>query len=243
MNKDETIQGTSEERAVRAPSSGPSDVVSEARAPGVEHYFSAAPATPMETRTITVEIDGEEVEVVTAPGIFSPGHIDTGTNVLLKEMQVPPNGYLLDLGCGWGPIALTMAKRNPKATVWAVDVNERSLDLARQNAQKLGLSNVRCVFPEQVPDDIMFSEIWSNPPIRVGKDVLHGLMLRWLPRLVEGSSAYLVVQKNLGSDSLQKWLNEQFSESNPEALMQANTVRAATSKGFRVLEVIRSEQI
>lgn len=214
----------------------------QAQAPNVEHYFSAAPATPMEMKTISVEIDGLAVDVVTAPGIFSPGHIDSGTAVLLREMETPPAGNLLDLGCGWGPIALTMAKRNPKATVWAVDVNERSLDLARQNAQRLGLSNVRCVFPDQVPDDIVFTEIWSNPPIRVGKDVLHGLMLRWLPRLAEGASAFLVVQKNLGSDSLQKWLNEQFSAGNPEALMRANTVRMATSKGFRVLEVIRDEE-
>lgn len=215
--------------------------VHEGSSPSVEHYFSASPATPLELNEITVEIAGEEVTVNTASGMFSPGHIDGGTAVLLREMTAPPSGHLLDLGCGWGPIALTMAKLNPRATVWAVDVNERSLDLTRKNAQRLGLSNVRCVFPDQVPEDIEFAEIWSNPPIRVGKDVLHGLMHRWLPRLKPGSSAYMVVQKNLGSDSLQKWLNAQFAHNNQDALMHANTVRMATSKGFRILETIRDE--
>lgn len=211
------------------------------KAPGVEHYFSSVPATPLELKTITVELDGEQREVNTSAGIFSPGHIDGGTAVLLKEMDRVPSGNLLDIGCGWGPIALSLALKNPRATVWAIDVNERSLDLTRANAQRLGLSNVRCVFPDQVPADIEFAEIWSNPPIRVGKDVLHGLLTRWLPRLLPGSSAYLVVQKNLGSDSLHRWLNEQFSADNDDAVMHANTVRVATSKGFRVLEVIRDE--
>lgn len=209
--------------------------------PQNDHYFTAAPASPEERRTIEVEIAGRSVEVETAGGIFSPGHIDAGTRVLLKEMTAPPAGHLLDLGCGWGPIALTMATLTPSASVWAVDVNERSLDLTRSNAQKLGLSNVRAVFPDQVPPEIQFSEIWSNPPIRVGKNVLHSLMLRWLPRLVPGASAFQVVQKNLGADSLHSWLNEQFSRHNPEALMYADTVRMASSKGFRVLETIREE--
>lgn len=195
----------------------------------------------MELKDISVEIDGEDVTLSTSAGVFSPGHLDGGTKVLLKEMSAPPAGNLLDLGCGWGPIALTMAKQNPRATVWAVDVNERSLELTRMNAQRLGLSNVRCVFPDQVPADVRFAEIWSNPPIRVGKEVLHELMLRWLPLLVPGASAYLVVQKNLGSDSLSKWLSAQFAHDNESAPMHANVLKVASSKGFRILEVIRDE--
>lgn len=208
---------------------------------GTEHYFTAVPASSDERRAIEVEIAGRVVEVETAGGIFSPGHIDAGTRVLLKELSAPPVGDLLDLGCGWGPIALTMASLTPRATVWAVDVNERALDLTRRNAQKLGLSNVRAVFPQQVPAHIQFSEIWSNPPIRVGKSVLHDLQLTWLPRLVPGASAFQVVQKNLGADSLQAWLNSTFSSVDPRAKMHANTVRIASSKGFRVLETIRVE--
>ncbi|WP_435300588.1 class I SAM-dependent methyltransferase [Timonella sp. A28] len=204
-----------------------------------DHYFSSSPSSQLEKRTITVELAGQQADVVTASGIFSPGHVDAGTRVLLKEMSAPPQGHVLDIGCGWGPIALSMGLLNPRATVWAVDVNERSLDLTRENAGRLGLSNVRAVFPDQVPADIQFSEMWSNPPIRIGKDALHELLLRWLPRLEVDARAFLVVQKNLGADSLQRWLNEQFSADNPHGLMAANTERIASSKGFRILETTR----
>ena len=137
---------------------------------------------------------------------------------------------MLDLGCGWGPIALTLALDSPRATVWAVDVNERALDLVRRNAESLGITNINACRPEDVPDDIGFTTIWSNPPIRVGKNELHDMMTRWLPRLDPGSDAWLVVQRNLGSDSLHRWLQASFPE-------EFAFVRAATNKGYRVLRV------
>lgn len=239
---DSGVGSAAPDNSANASAAGASDAfVPTASAPSVSHYFSSTPDGPLELKNISVEIAGEEVELATASGVFSPGHLDGGTKVLLKAMSAPPTGNLLDLGCGWGPIALTMASLNPRATVWAVDVNERSLELTRTNAQRLGLSNVRSVLPDQVPADIEFAEIWSNPPIRVGKDVLHDLMLRWLPRLIPGSSAYLVVQKNLGADSLSKWLSAQFSAEIPNAPMSAHVVKMGSSKGFRILEVIRQE--
>lgn len=200
-----------------------------------DHYFSAQPGTKDKQRTISVDLNGTEVDVVTSSGVFSPGHVDTGTKILLRSVTPPPTGNLLDLGCGWGPIALTMAMQNPKATVWAVDVNERSLELTRINAAKLSLTNIKAVLPQDVPADIEFAEIWSNPPIRIGKAALHELLLTWLPRLAPGSSAFMVVQKNLGADTLMRWLNEQFDS----APMSAQTMRIETAKGFRVLETIR----
>ncbi len=170
---------------------------------------------------------------MTAGGVFSPDRIDTGTQVLLGNVPAPsPGGNLLDLGCGWGPIALTLALESPHATVWAVDVNERALDLVRANAEKMSIPNVNAVLPDDVPSTIDFTTIWSNPPIRVGKNELHGLMSRWLPRLQIGSDAWLVVQRNLGSDSLHRWLQATF----PEDL---TVVRMATSKGYRVLRARR----
>ena len=199
-----------------------------------EHYFTARPASPSEQRDLRVRLDGEEVTVRVAPGVFSPGGLDKGTAVLLAEAPDPPaTGRLLDLGCGWGPIALTLARRSPQATVWAVDVNERAVDLARANARRLGLPNVRAARPDEVPGDLRFDAIWSNPPIRVGKAALHELLLAWLPRLMPGGTAYLVVQKNLGSDSLQRWLAEHL----PPGAYAVN--RRASSKGFRVLAVSR----
>ena len=198
-----------------------------------EHYFSSSPGSELKVRTIHARLAGREFELSTANGVFSPERIDTGTQVLLASVPAPPpGGNLLDLGCGWGPIALTLAIESPHATVWAVDVNERALDLVRANAAKLSIPNLNASLPEDVPDGVMFTTIWSNPPIRVGKNELHGLLERWLPRLEYGSDGWLVVQRNLGSDSLHRWMQSAFPE-------DFSFVRAATNKGYRVLRVRR----
>lgn len=197
-----------------------------------DHYFSAQPQSEMVIRTLPVTLAGRDVEVVTAGGVFSPGALDVGTRVLLGSVPPPPpGGHLLDLGCGWGPIALTLALESPRATVWAVDVNERALELTRRNASTLGLTNVNAVRPEDVPDDVTFRTIWSNPPIRVGKNELHAMLRGWLPRLADASDAWLVVARNLGADSLQRWIDAELDDLRAQ--------RAATSKGFRVLRVRR----
>ena len=196
-----------------------------------EHYFSANPESELKLRTIRTKLAGRDVEVTTANGVFSPERVDIGTQVLLSSVPAPPpGGHLLDLGCGWGPIALTLALESPHATVWAVDVNERSLDLVRRNAAALGLTNVNAVLPEDVPDDISFMTIWSNPPIRVGKNELHNLLSTWLPRLDEATDAWLVVARNLGSDSLQRWIETEFAS-------VLTVTRVALNKGFRVMRV------
>ena len=194
-----------------------------------DHYFTAQPAAPDERRTLTVELAGRAVTVQTAGGVFSPDHVDLGTRVLLREVPDPPSsGDLLDLGCGWGPLALTMALLSPAAHVWAVDVNERALDLVRVNASRLGLANVTAALPADVPASARFATIWSNPPIRVGKDALHDLLRLWLPRLAPGAQAWLVVGRNLGADPLHRWLADDLGVA---------VERAASAKGFRVLRV------
>lgn len=198
-----------------------------------DHYFSPAPGTVLKTRQITVQLHGQDRVLTTANSVFSPAHIDTGTEVLIKYAPEPPrDGHFLDLGCGWGPIALHLALASPDATIWAVDVNERALDLVRANAASLGLTNINAVLAADVPADISFRTIWSNPPIRVGKDELHQLLQAWLPRLESEADAWLVVQRNLGSDSLQRWLAAELPET-------FETTREAISKGFRVLQVHR----
>ena len=200
---------------------------------GSDHYFSATPASPENLRRVRVTLAGRDVEVTTAGGVFSPDHVDSGTAVLFANTPPPPpGGNLLDLGSGWGPIALSLAMEAPHATVWAVDVNERALDLVRRNADALGLANVNAVLPDDVPDGVVFRSIRSNPPIRVGKNELHGLLERWIPRLDERADAWLVVQRNLGSDSLQRWLAATFEHG-------YSVHRAATGRGFRVLKVRR----
>lgn len=200
-----------------------------------EHYFTAEPASELQLKPITARLGGIDRSLVSAGGVFSPGHLDQGTQVLLANTPPPaPTGDLLDLGCGWGPIALSLGLASPDATVWAVDVNERALDLTRINAERLGLENIRAVLPGDVPEAVRFATIWSNPPIRVGKDELHRMLMHWLPRLEDEGDAWLVVQKNLGSDSLQRWLQEQLPAS-------FHVGRAAMAKGFRVLHARRRE--
>lgn len=200
---------------------------------GSDHYFSASPASAENLRQIPVRLAGRDVEVTTAGGVFSPDRVDVGTQVLLANTPPPPpGGDILDLGCGWGPIALSIALDSPHATVWAVDVNERALDLVRRNAASLGLDNINAVTPDDVPADIVLRGIRSNPPIRVGKSILHDMLLHWIPRLDERSDGWFVVQRNLGSDSLQRWLTAMLGD-------PFTVHRAATARGYRVLRVRR----
>ena len=196
-----------------------------------DHYFSQEPGSALKPKSIIIPVAGEMVQVTTASGTFSPTQLDFGTEVLIEQMELAPeSGDLLDLGCGWGPIALNLAKLRPNTKVWAVDVNTRSVELTAKNAKGLGLSNIAAVVPEQVPENLVFSGIWSNPPIRIGKKELHELLLKWLPRLAVGAEAYLVVQKNLGSDSLQKWLTEELAGN-------YEVSRYTSIKTYRVIKV------
>lgn len=201
-----------------------------------EHYFSAQPSTPEKRRTISVELGGATRKLQSSGGVFSPDRIDKGTAVLLRGVPAPAaEGNLLDIGCGWGPIALSMALASPEATIHAVDVNERSLALTRDNAAALGLKNVVVALPDDVDPTRTYNTIWSNPPIRIGKEALHELLLLWLPRLSPGGEAWLVVQKNLGADSLQKWLGTVLPE-------DWSIDRVSTDKAFRILKVVRPEE-
>lgn len=197
-----------------------------------EHYFSASPDSQAALRDITFHVGEREFSVQAASGTFSASKLDPGTSVLLSKFeQFPTEGNVLDLGCGWGPISLAIASFSPEVKVWALDVNARSLDLARKNAAKLELQNIEVVTADQIPGDLRFDAIWSNPPIRIGKAALHELLRTWLPRLQSGGRAMLVVQKQLGADSLLAWIQSEFPE--------LTASRFSTDKGFRVLEVTR----
>ncbi|RIV38747.1 class I SAM-dependent methyltransferase [Micromonospora radicis] len=198
-----------------------------------DHYFSAEPSTPVQPREVQFAVAGREYTLTSASGVFSASRLDPGTSVLLRKADLPApatSGALLDLGCGFGPISCVLATVAPAATVWAVDVNERARELTAGNAARLGVADrVRVTDPERVPADLGFAQIWSNPPIRVGKDELHQLLLRWLPRLAPDGVAWLVVARHLGGDSLHRWLVEQGWQ----------VGRHASQKGFRVLRVTR----
>lgn len=195
----------------------------------MSHYFDAEPTSNAVRHEVTATIRGREWTFETASGVFAREGLDKATAILLEFCDPPPTGStVLDLGCGWGPIAISLAGAG--ADVWAVDINERARDLTKRNATRNDLT-VHVSAPEGVPDEQTFDQIWSNPPIRIGKKALHELLLAWLPRLTPDGTAYLVVGKNLGADSLQRWLIEQGWP----------TERLHSAKGFRVLQVRRAE--
>jgi 16S rRNA (guanine1207-N2)-methyltransferase len=192
------------------------------------HYFDPVPAVESKPRTVHLHAGELAIELQADRGVFGSKGVDLGTLTLLREAPGPAAaGDLLDLGCGYGPIAIALARRAPEARVWAIDVNERALELTRSNALAAKTPNVTACPPDDVPEDVRFAAIYSNPPVRVGKGPLHELLLRWLPRLATGGSAYLVVQRNLGADSLAAWLATQGYE----------VQRLKSKKGYRILEV------
>ena len=210
------------------------------------HYFTAHPETGHRPGQVHVLLPDVHLELATDAGVFSPGRVDPGTRLLLDVAADPlsarpagdlaardlpggdlDGGDLLDLGSGYGPIALVLARRAPAATVWAVDVNERALDLCARNAASAGLGNVRCVTPDDPALPRTFAGIWSNPPIRIGKQALHELLGGWLPRLAPGAAATAVVQRHLGADSLHRWLTEQGWDVD----------RIASRAGYRILRI------
>ncbi|MEU8237933.1 methyltransferase [Actinoplanes missouriensis] len=194
-----------------------------------DHYFSADPDAPLRRSEIEFSVAGKDYRLAVASGVFSAGRLDPGTAVLLRKAGLPDasaEGTFLDLGCGYGPIARVLATEAPAATVWAVDVNSRARELTAENTQNL---RVRVAAPDDVPADVEFQQIWSNPPTHVGKAELHGLMERWLPRLAPDGVAWLVINRNLGGDSLHTWLTGLGWE----------VERVASQRGFRVLKVTR----
>jgi 16S rRNA G1207 methylase RsmC len=197
----------------------------------VTQYFDETPGVGSDLRSVDVALADVAFTMDTDRGVFSHGHVDTGTALLLREAPPPAaTGNLLDLGCGSGAIALTLSLRSPRATIWAVDPNERARHLTAQNARRNRLTNVRVCAPTELPEDVTFATVWSNPPIRIGKPALHDLLTGWLNRLDDSGTAVLVVQKHLGADSLQRWLREQGFP----------TERLLSRGGFRLFETTRT---
>jgi 16S rRNA G1207 methylase RsmC len=195
-----------------------------------QHYFSEDPSAEKRQRTIRFEVAGKEIEALSISGTFSTTKLDPGTKVLLSlHEHFPTTGDVLDIGCGWGPIALSIALSSPETQVFAVDINERAVTQTRENAQRLGLENITAVMPTELELNQKFDAIWSNPPIRIGKSALHELMHTYLPKLRPGGSAYLVVQKQLGAESFQKWLTSEFDD--------CQVTKLEISKGYRVIRV------
>jgi 16S rRNA (guanine1207-N2)-methyltransferase len=193
------------------------------------HYFATDPATPSQPRQVELFLPDVSLRLTTDRGVFASAGVDPGTKLLLLDAPPPDpgeTGHLLDLGCGYGAVALTLARRAPGSTVWAIDVNRRARELCQANAEANGITNVRVAEPDAVPPEVRLAGLWSNPPIRIGKAALHELLTTWLARLDDGARAWLVVQKHLGADSLARWLDEAGWPA----------TRTAARQGYRILE-------
>lgn len=201
--------------------------------PDPGHYFDADPAAAPRPRTVRLTLPDVDVELATDAGVFSGDRVDPGTRLLLLDgaRPDPGDGPFLDLGCGYGPIAVALARRAPDDEVWAIDVNERARELCRRNAAAAGAAGLRVAAPHEVPDHVRFGGIWSNPPVRIGKAALHELLTTWLGRLRPDGVAHLVVRKHLGADSLARWLTERGWP----------TERRASRAGYRLLDVAARE--
>ncbi len=194
------------------------------------HYFDDDPSVASEPMSVEINLPDVALTLTSDRGVFSADKLDAGTKLLLLEAPALTDAdeVILDIGCGWGPITCVAARRVPGAEVWAIDVNERARTLTAANAATIGAEErVHVVAPDDVPEDLVVDRILSNPPIRVGKQSLHDLLLRWLPHLAPDGVAHLVVQRHLGADSLARWLSEQGYP----------TTRLKSRAGFRILEV------
>ncbi|WP_328342880.1 class I SAM-dependent methyltransferase [Micromonospora sp. NBC_00421] len=198
-----------------------------------DHYFTPEPSAPARPREVEFHVAGRDYALASASGVFSAARLDPGTAVLLRKADLPTaatGGHLLDIGSGFGPISCVLADLAPTATVWAVDVNERARALTAANAARIDAADrVRAVAPDEVPADVTFTQVWSNPPIHIGKPELHGLLRHWLPRLAPDGVGWLVVARHLGGDSLHRWLSDEGFA----------VTRHAGQKGYRVLRVTR----
>ena len=194
----------------------------------MSHYFTT-PADQAGRHEVRAAIWGRTYTLLSSSGVFSANRLDPGTAVLLKLTDPPADrpARFLDLGCGYGPITIGLAASCPQARIDAIDSNRRALELTRENADRLGVgAQVATFAPEQAPE-AAYDEIWSNPPIRIGKPALHQLLTVWLGRLAPHGQATMVVAKNLGADSLTDWL----------ATQGWAVARLGSSQGFRVLRV------
>lgn len=193
---------------------------------GDSHYFDEQPSVDSAPKQVDLWLPDMHLALSTDRGVFGRGQVDSGTRALLQRVPAPPStGLLADVGCGTGAIAITLAKRSPGATVLAVDVNRRALELCAENAAANDAPNVVPMHPDDVPGDLVLGGWWSNPPIRIGKAALHELLTTWLARLAPGGEAWMVVHKHLGSDSLQAWLTRQGYP----------TTRHSSVSGYRIL--------
>jgi 16S rRNA (guanine1207-N2)-methyltransferase len=199
-----------------------------------DHYFAAKPGARSNESEFVLELRGVSLRLLTDHGVFSKGKLDRGTQLLAKEMWVPPKGRLLDLGCGYGPLGLLAAKLEPEIQVVMVDVNERAVDLASRNAERNGVRNAVAIagdVREAVSGE--FDAIVCNPPIKAGKAAIMALIEYAAAHLTPDGLLWLVMQTHHGAKTLQRDIAPWFAKVECAAIQGGYRVLVATARDER----------
>jgi len=195
-----------------------------------EHYYSNKPSVAHQRNTIEETLRGKKLRFVTDAGVFSKGGVDYGSKVLIDMMEIPEDAKVLDVGCGYGPIGFSAALMVPKGHVTMVDVNERAVELAKENAKANGIQNVTIeqsdLFEKVVGKS--FDVILTNPPIRAGKETVHRIFTEAYGHLNIDGTLWIVIQKKQGAPSARAKLEELFGEDEVEEV--------GKDKGYRIFK-------
>ncbi len=194
-----------------------------------DHYFSNSPVSAHHERQIETTLNGRTMRFYTDAGVFSKDDVDPGSRLLIESADAL-SGRVLDMGCGWGPVGLSLALANPDAQIVMADINERAADLSERNRRLNGVLNAQIIVSDGFSGvDGAFDHVFTNPPIRAGKSVIYGMFDESFRRLRTGGTLSIVIRKQQGAPSAKKHLEEVFG--NAEVI--------AKSGGYWIIRCIK----
>ncbi len=179
-----------------------------------DHYFTNQPNSKTDKKIFSFTLRGNDLKFQSDSGVFSRNEVDFGSRVLINVFTFPEiEGNILDVGCGYGPIGLSIAKDDPDRTVEMIDVNLRAIELAKDNAKVNKIENVN-IYESSIYENVTgkYAAILTNPPIRAGKSVVHEILRGAHEKLLPGGELWVVIQKKQGAPSAIDLMNEIYDE-------------------------------
>lgn len=190
------------------------------------HYYSKAPEAKHNRQIVETLLRGRQLKFTTDAGVFSKAGVDYGSKVLIDAMELREDDRVLDVGCGYGPIGLSAALLTPRGQVTMIDINERAIELAKENAALNDIRNVKIMQSDlyEAVTEREFDVILTNPPIRAGKTVVHRVFEEGHAYLKKGGSMWVVIQKKQGAPSAYDKLEQLYEE----------VAEVTKDKGYRI---------
>ncbi len=200
-----------------------------------EHYYSQNPTAAHKYKTLQITLRGKDYTFLTDAGVFSKDRVDRGTRLLIQHMEIAKGDTVLDLGCGYGPLGIVAANLAYEGRIYLVDVNERAVELSKENLSLNGIHNAEVLQSNgfSAIDNMRFDVIISNPPIRAGKATVYQLMEDSLAHLKEGGRLYVVARTKQGARSLAKEIERLFG----------NVQEVGKGGGYRVMCALRQTSL